>query len=67
MKRSCDGCRALWYHYTFDRYCSCILGYKVKSIFHHTILVGAIPLEECPKPMTYKKYFNCEPRSSREV
>lgn len=49
MKKSCKGCRALdgW---------SCGLMYKTKR--NNTGFYGDIyPLEDCPKPKTYKAYF----------
>lgn len=56
MKRTCDGCRA--YSTTND----CALGYKTKILyipipaFGNRTLERMIPLEQCPKPLTYDGY-----------
>ena len=58
MKKTCDGCRALyisWRHIGLTRsYCN--LGYKQKEIYKIGLFKDAIPLENCPKPRTWKEY-----------
>jgi hypothetical protein len=52
MKTTCDGCRAL-------NGKNCNLGYKNKTklIYFENRLIneGIVPLENCPKPKTYKE------------
>jgi len=54
MKKTCDGCRAL-----NGKLCS--LGYKnhTKLTMYKGRLInnGIVPLENCPKPKTYKNLF----------
>lgn len=57
MKRSCAYCRA----YMTDGKCE--LGYKNKKIFFDGIgsfVINSIPLEECPKPMTIRDFYNAK-------
>ena len=62
MKKTCTGCRAL----DDNRFSSsCNLGFKNKSIKKKCIMgeyYECIPLEECPKPKTYDKYFELKER-----
>lgn len=54
MKRTCSGCRAL------DNYpvLSCGLGYKTKvGKLYAGIVIGIIPCEPCPKPITYNEFL----------
>ena len=52
MKKTCDSCRAL-------NGKNCSLGYKNEtkliSFENRLINKGIVPLENCPKPKTYKK------------
>lgn len=51
MKRTCDGCKA--FNDSFNR---CDLGYKIEPCKHVWFIpVKFRPLEECPKPKTYKE------------
>lgn len=56
MKKSCNGCRAHGKNY-------CILGYKTKithvivPAFGNRSFEKMVPLEECPKPLTYNNYM----------
>ena len=54
MKRTCDRCKALSTNITG---LFCDLGYKTKVKFYKGIEVELVPLEECPKPITYSDYF----------
>lgn len=58
LKKSCKGCRALE-GFEFDYRCT--LGYRltVDTIgeFYGRSIYQAKPLEDCPKPKTYNKYF----------
>jgi len=45
MKKTCNGCKAL--HFEGKSIVSCDLHFKFDDKFS--------PLEECPKPLTYKK------------
>lgn len=48
-KRSCEGCRAI----EIGQYTSkCVLGYSYNNKFE--------PQEPCPKPKTWKDYYECE-------
>ena len=57
MKKTCNGCRA------YSNNNDCNLGYKTKILnipvpaFGNRILERMIPLEQCPKPRTYDKYY----------
>jgi len=62
VKRICDGCRALqWLEY--DGY-FCDLGYRIKIIEKYSVgnkkIYASIPIEQCPKPRTYKQWFNAD-------
>ena len=54
IKSNCNGCRALSY---IDMNYKCRLGYKLitRPIFDD--VPEGIPQEECPKPLTYDRYF----------
>ena len=54
MKKSCDGCKALSIHYP-DMFCK--LGFKVERIIYEKEVIRLIPLVQCPKPLTYDKYY----------
>jgi len=54
MKKSCKNCTALHYH---NRDYHCKLQHKLKSYKLLDNTMGAYPLEECPKPLTYDAYF----------
>lgn len=60
MKKTCDNCRA----YESGGYCS--LDYKVDKIYYGGIggpVIGAIPMEECPKPRTITQLiYECQKR-----
>lgn len=51
LKKNCNGCRAI------DG-TKCDIGYKTENIYYKSILLGCKPIEPCPKPKTYKEYFN---------
>lgn len=61
MKKTCNGCAAFQFDYTCD------LGYKINKkenpfneMFGSVLKTKAysgIPQEDCPKPLTYKKYL----------
>lgn len=52
MKRTCNGCRAL----SGDTGCS--LGYERKFKSRGNLLPSEyVPAEECPKPLTYDRFF----------
>lgn len=55
VKRSCLGCKALEEH---NYPMTCEFGYKIQ-ITQYTYATKVKPLEECPKPTTYSKYFEC--------
>lgn len=54
MKRTCNKCRALssW------KYLFCMFGYKTKPKYYKGVVIGLIPLENCPKPTTYKQFLH---------
>ena len=55
MKKSCDDCRALD---TRNKRYICDLGFEIEEVYWKThYKVGAKPLEECPKPKTYNKFY----------
>lgn len=55
-KKSCSGCRALGH--------GCELGYQIR---HHATQPwkAPVPLEPCPKPLTYDDYFAERDRQRR--
>jgi hypothetical protein len=57
MKKTCNGCKALWYH-AERNVAVCVLDHEINDLF-----VGAgeytRPLEECPKPKSKKQLFEC--------
>ena len=53
MKTKCDTCPAL--ELQSDR---CQLGCKIKPVWNKHGIKGCKPLEDCPKPKTYKAYFD---------
>jgi len=53
QKRTCERCKAIDYHRIYP---ICLLGYKVKPKEYKGSVIGAIPLEPCPKPLTYSDY-----------
>lgn len=55
MKRTCNRCKAPGY--SAEGTLCCDLGYKTRIIYYKGIEIGLIPLEECPKPITYSNYF----------
>lgn len=62
MKKTCNGCRALRYICGDWR---CVLGYKIKGekiSIHGLYYYSPKPVEQCPKPKTYKEYFDAEPK-----
>ena len=61
MKKSCSGCRAFGHT---NSPAQCDLGYKIEKFreiectdekFYNPLLFK--PTEECPKPVTWKRYF----------
>ena len=60
MKRTCKGCRALTEGFPLT---SCDLGFEIKYYGDelHVLYKDRYyyPVEECPKPKTWKKYEVC--------
>lgn len=57
MKKNCEGCRAI------GIYAKCNLGYKTEKIYFDGIgspVISIKPLENCPKPKTYKELFEAK-------
>ena len=54
MKHTCYGCKALLVD---GGVAECRLGYKMGKRCIFEFPDGYIPLEECPKPMTYKQFI----------
>jgi len=54
LKHTCRGCRALEWNYP-DYLCK--LEYKMKTIRQLDGSFEIIPLESCPKPLTFDDYF----------
>ena len=52
MKKSCDYCKA--YNPVKHR---CDLEYKIKHKYYDCIIIGGIPLEQCPKPKKTTRYL----------
>jgi hypothetical protein len=53
MKKTCIKCRAFSNN-------KCSLNFKIEKIYIDRIgspVIGAIPLEKCPKPLTIKDYI----------
>lgn len=58
--KTCDGCRASW-NMGYSSYCGLEYNIKVIEIVRDWgKFLQPIPLEKCPKPKTWKKYFNSE-------
>ena len=65
LKRTCKKCRALYeivdVYSTYSRKATeefiCRLRHKIKRQFYMGIEIYPIPLEECQKPLTHKKYL----------
>ena len=53
QKRTCERCKAIDYHRIYP---ICLLGYKTKAKEYKGNVIGSIPLEPCPKPITYNDY-----------
>lgn len=59
MKRTCDGCKALWYHAERNMGV-CVLDHNILELFElHDNSGYYRPLEECPKPKTKQKLLEC--------
>ena len=54
MKQTCQGCRSLQWNYP-DYLCK--LEYKMQTVQQLDGTFKNIPLEPCPKPMTFDVYF----------
>jgi len=54
MKKTCNGCRALMYGF---HGMMCEFKFKIEKITYKGREIGLKPLEQCPKPRTYKEYF----------
>lgn len=54
MKTNCNGCRSLCY---IDTEYTCRLGYKLFTLPIFGKPPIGVPKEECPKPLTYDKYY----------
>ena len=55
MKRTCFGCRSLDWN---GHQKNCALGYKQGTNWHPKSLWSEpVPAEDCPKPLTYTKFF----------
>lgn len=52
--KTCNGCRALRGTRTFEQFCD--LHYKM-TYYKKGFFECRVPAEICPKPKTYKKYF----------
>lgn len=55
QKKNCDRCRAFETRYPY-----CTLGYLVKPEKALGTIVGGLPQEPCPKPITYKQWGEAE-------
>lgn len=67
-KKNCWGCRALTG--TFRSFV-CGIGYDIEEERKHIISSGMYidvpkPKTACPKPLTYKAYFDCLARPDKE-
>lgn len=64
MKKSCYGCKAL-VHTSGSLDGWCMLNFKINTIeggYSHYFK----PAEQCPKPTTYQKYFDCNEEIKKE-
>ena len=61
MKKSCDGCKAsrnsisAYIDHHVDGV-TCDLGYKCVPKYFGFVVVGGVPQEVCPKPVTWKQW-----------
>lgn len=56
MKRTCEGCKALYYDPPLF---TCQLGYEIDS-------TNVKPIEDCPKPTTIIKLCKAKQKNTRE-
>lgn len=54
MYSTCNNCRALS---TDNHVTHCKLGFEIDKIVNLDVTVEFFPLELCPKPLTFDKYF----------
>lgn len=57
MKRNCNNCKALVKSFSGIG-CECQFGHKIEATKHYYgVPVAYKPLEECPKPTTFKAFY----------
>ena len=65
MKKNCNSCRAIGGIYP-NMYCR--LGFKIGRVISLGIVSSFVPLEECPKPLTFDAYFTIvQDRETAEI
>lgn len=67
MEKRCGKCRGLTIYNNFHmRYVTCSFFYHLKPIYSKNapVIVNAMPLEDCPKPITWKEWMNTERKPS---